>query len=193
MKHQAREGRWQMAIGVALALAAGCCAAETAATNSPAASIEVSGTGTDISSGAIVHSRVQTPKGTVQISTEIVELRGDLVGKVLYQVTSTVDPTKEKLVNTGDQVFSGTVAGSDPVMIRDTKFHFEAHLKTGEDFGDVYLSQPMAGPEVRCTLHVVGTGKDAGGNPMFNYQGHCRFGRESAEPKHPRRGAGSTS
>ena len=91
-------------------------------------SIEVSGTGTDFMNGAIVHSKKETPEGIIRKSTVIIDLKGDLTGKVLYHVTSTVDSAKGTLVNMGDQVFSGSVAGSDPVMIRDSKFRFEANL-----------------------------------------------------------------
>jgi hypothetical protein len=62
-------------------------------------------------------------------------------------VTSTFDFANDSLVNTGDQVFSGTVAGSDPV----------------------------AGPSVKCMLQVIGTGKDADANPTFDFTGHCDF------------------
>lgn len=145
-------------------------------------SIEVSGTGTDFMNGAIVHSKEETPEGMIRKSTVIIDLKGDLTGKVLYHVTSTVDSSKGTLVNMGDQVFSGSVAGSDPVMIRDSKFRFEANLKTGEVSGDVFLLDHLAGPEVACTLHVVGTGKDADGNPTFRYTGNCTFG-SSQSPK----------
>src|SRR5450631_2178038 len=84
-------------------------------------SVQVAGSGTDLLSGEIVHSKRQTPNGMVKRSTGIVELKGDLIGRVLYHVTSTYDTTNDTLVNTGDQVFSGTVANSDPVMIHDAK------------------------------------------------------------------------
>ena len=111
----------------------------------------------------------------IQMSTETVELKGDLTGRVLYHVTSTFDFTNNTLVNTGDQVFSGTIAGSEPVMIHDGRFRFDVNLKTGADTGFVYLTGHIAGPKVRCTLQVVGTGKDADANPTFNYTGRCDF------------------
>jgi hypothetical protein len=178
-------GRYHAVIARGLALVLCCCIAASAL-GDPAKRrlVEVSGTGVDLLNGAIIHSKSETAHGTTQESTEIVELKGDLSGKVLYHVTSTIDNAKGTLVNTGDQVFSGTVAGSDPVMIRDTKFRFEANLKTGEDSGDVFLLDHLAGPEVACTLHVVGTGKDADGNPTFRYTGSCTFG---PTPTHPPR------
>jgi hypothetical protein len=94
---------------------------------------------------------------------------------VLYHVTSTVDVTKVILINSGDQVYSGTIAGFKPVMIHDSRFHFEVNLATGEDTGSVYLFDHIAGPEVRCTLSVVGAGKNADGSPTFNCTGECTF------------------
>ncbi len=138
-------------------------------------SVQVAGTGTDLLNGTIVHSKKQTPNGMIQQSTETVELKGDLIGRVLYNVTSTFDFANDTLVNTGDQVFSGTVAGSDPVMIHDGKFRFDVNLKTGADTGLVYLVDHIAGPKVQCTLQVEGTGKDADANPTFKYTGHCNF------------------
>jgi hypothetical protein len=139
-------------------------------------SVQAAGTGTDLLNGAIVHSRKQTPTGMIQQSTETVELKGDLAGRVLYHVTSTFDNANDTLVNTGDQVFSGTVAGSDPVMIHDGRFSFHVNLKTGADSGSVYLGNHLAGPKVQCTLQVVGAGKDADANPTFSYSGRCDFG-----------------
>ena len=138
--------------------------------------VQVSGTGTDMLNGAIVHSKKATETGMIQRGTEIVELDGDLKGKILYHVTTVVDNKKGTLVNTGDQVFSGTIAGSEPVMIHDSKFRFEVNLATGADSGSVYLFDHIAGPRVRCELKVTGTGKTADGNPTFSYTGTCKFG-----------------
>jgi len=138
-------------------------------------SVHVAGSGTDLLNSAIVHSKKQSPTGMIQKSTETVELKGDLAGRVLYHVTSTFDFTSNTLVNTGDQVFSGTIAGSEPVMIHDGRFRFDVNLKTGAEIGSVYLTERIAGPMVRCTLQVVGTGKDADANPTFNYTGRCDF------------------
>jgi hypothetical protein len=81
--------------------------------------VQVSGTGTDLLNGAIVHSKKPISTSIIQKSTEIVELAGDLNGKILYHVTTVIDNQLGLLVNTGDQVFSGTIAGSEPVMIQD--------------------------------------------------------------------------
>jgi hypothetical protein len=111
--------------------------------------VQVSGTGTDLLGGAIVHSKKPTATGVIQRGTEIVELSGDLSGKILYHVTTVIDNQKGTLVNTGDQVFSGTIAGSEPVMIHDSKFRFEANLATGAETGSVYLFDHIAGPQAR--------------------------------------------
>ena len=137
--------------------------------------VQVKGTGTDLLNEAIVHVKKTTPTGEIQKSTEIVELRGDLNGKVLYHVTTLIDNKKGTLVNTGDQVFSGTILGSEPVMIHDSKFRFEVDLATGADHGSVYLFDRIAGPKVRCTLKITGTGKNAEANPTFSYAGTCSF------------------
>lgn len=138
--------------------------------------IQVRGTGTDLLNGAVVHSKKSAPSGEVQKSTEIIELDGDLRGKVLYHVTTVIDTKKNTLVNTGDQVFSGTIAGSEPVMLHDSRFRFVVNLATGADSGSVFLVDHIAGPRVRCELHVTGTGKNAEGNPTFSYVGTCQFG-----------------
>lgn len=137
--------------------------------------VAVSGTGVDRADTAVVHSKVPTPTGLVQRSTEIVELNGDLKGKVLYHVTSTIDLVNGTLVNTGEQVFSGTILDSDPVLVHDDRFRFEVKFATGEEAGQVFLYNHIAGPKVRCRLDVVGTGPDAAGNPTFTYTGECRF------------------
>jgi hypothetical protein len=140
-----------------------------------AQTVHVAGSGVDFLTTALVHSKVPTPTGMIQRSTEIVELKGDLNGRVLYHVTSTFDFVNGTLVNTGDQVFSGTIAGSDPVLIHDDRFRFQVNLATGEESGKVYLFGHIAGPKVRCTLDVVGTGMNAEGNPTFTYTGECTF------------------
>ncbi|MEO6527921.1 MAG: hypothetical protein ABIP93_14980 [Gemmatimonadaceae bacterium] len=140
-----------------------------------ATTIAVAGSGVDQLTTAIVHSKLPTLTGTIQQSTEIVELTGDLKGRVLYHVTTVIDTVRGTLVNTGDQVFSGTVAGSAPVMVHDDRFRFEVNLATGTEVGRVYLLDRIAGPTVRCTLDVVGTGRNAQGNPTFTYGGECVF------------------
>jgi len=138
--------------------------------------IAVSGSGVDHLTSALVHSKRATATGTMQQSTEIVDLTGDLVGRVLYHVTTVLDSVHGTLVNTGDQVYSGTIAGSAPVMIHDNKFRFDVDLATGRERGRVYLLNHIAGPEVGCTLDVVGTGMSPEGNPTFTYTGRCTFG-----------------
>jgi hypothetical protein len=108
-------------------------------------------------------------------STEIVELNGDLKGYVLYHVTSVFDFAAGTLVNSGDQVYSGTIGASAPVMIHDDQFRFRVNLLTGEESGQVYFFNHIAGPKVRCQLDVVGTGLTADGNPTFDYSGTCTF------------------
>lgn len=137
--------------------------------------VAVAGSGEDHLATAIVHSQEPTPTGKIQKSTEIVVLNGDLKGFVLYHVTSVFDFAAGTLVNTGDQVFSGTVAGSAPVMVHDDQFRFRVNLATGEESGKVYLFDHIAGPKVRCQLDVVGTGLTAEGNPTFDYRGTCTF------------------
>lgn len=138
--------------------------------------VPVSGSGIDLTNSVIVHSKTPTATGSVEQSTETVELSGDLHGRVLAQVTSIVDAARGTLVNTGQQVYSGTIAGSPPVMLHDSKFRFELNLATGAAHGSVYLVDHIAGPKVSCTLQVVDTGKNPDGNPTFNYTGECVFG-----------------
>lgn len=140
--------------------------------------VHITGDGTDELSRAIVHSKQQTPTGYTERSTTTVELNGDLRGLVLYQVTTIVDLKKNTLINTGDQVFSGTIAGSEPVMLHDSKFRFDEDLASGNSVGSVYLLEHIAGPRVRCILKVKGTGKDTQGNPTFTYTGECTFGSD---------------
>jgi len=137
--------------------------------------IAVSGSGVDDLINAIVHEQVPTPNGMIQQSTETVELFGDLRGRVLYHVTSVFDFVNGTLANTGNQVFSGTIAGSRPVMIHDDQFRFEVNLNTGSERGSVFLFDHIAGPKARCELLIVGTGLNGAGNPTFDYSGECTF------------------
>ncbi|HEY2809408.1 MAG TPA: hypothetical protein VGI91_11510 [Steroidobacteraceae bacterium] len=137
--------------------------------------VKVRGSGIDLVNTAIVHSKTPTPSGSITQSTETVELAGDLHGRVLYQITTVVDSAHGTLVNTGHQVFSGTVAGSQPVMLHDSKFRFEVNLVTGAGRGSVYLADHIAGPQVNCTLQVADTGKNPEGNQTFKYTGECVF------------------
>jgi len=137
--------------------------------------VAVSGSGVDRLTTAIVHSEEPTATGKVVRSTEIVELTGDLKGLVLYHVTSVFDFAAGTLVNSGDQVYSGTIAGSAPAMIHDDRFRFRVNLATGDESGDVFLFDHIAGPKVRCELTVLGTGLTPEGNPTFEYHGKCTF------------------
>ena len=137
--------------------------------------VKVSGTGTHFFSTAIVHSQRPTETGFIQRSTDTVELEGDLKGRVLYHPVSTFDTQAQTLENRGHQVFSGTVLGSNPVLLYDNRFRFEVNLATGETVGKVYLADQLAGPSVRCWLEIVGTGQDAQGDSTLAYTGYCRL------------------
>jgi len=137
----------------------------------------VSGKAVHYFTTAIIHSRTPTPTGTIQRSTDIVELTGDLKGRVLYHPTTVIDTVKGTLVNTGHEVFSGTVLGSEPVLLHDDRFRFEVDLKPGgKEAGEVHLSNALAGPNVSCDLVVVGAGaKTPEGNGIVDYRGTCTF------------------
>jgi len=162
-------------LSAADARAVGTPAAPADARGDRSTTVKVAGTGVDDLKNAIVHTQKSTPAGRIQQSTEVVELYGDLRGRVLYHVTSVFDFVNGTLVNTGDQVYSGTIAGSAPVMLHDDQFRFEVNLVTGEEAGQVFLFDQIAGPKVRCKLDVVGTGVNADGNPTFTYSGECTF------------------
>lgn len=137
----------------------------------------VSGTAVHYFSSVIVHSQEPTPTGMIQRSTDTVELSGDLKGRVLYHPVTVFDFAEGTMVNTGHQVFSGTVLGSAPVLLFDDEFRFDLDLATGAHSGEVHLSDNLAGPKIRCDLNVVGTGLDANGNGLVSYTGECRFKR----------------
>jgi hypothetical protein len=144
--------------------------------------VAVSGSGVDIASEAIIHSEEPTPTGMIRTLTEIVELTGDVHGKVLYQARQEFDFVANTLVVTGENVFSGTIAGSDPVILRSDESRFEVDLATGEETGKVHLTRsndaPDKGSWYECDLVVVGTGLSPEGNPTFDYSGTCtRKGR----------------
>lgn len=135
----------------------------------------VQGSGVHYFTSAIVHSEELTAGGKVQRSTETVDLTGDLEGRILYQPTSVFDFSKGTLVNTGRQVFSGTVLGSAPVVLYDDEFRFDVALATGAMTGAVYLTGHIAGPKIRCELIVAGAGSTPEGNARFDYKGMCRM------------------
>jgi hypothetical protein len=143
----------------------------------PPVSRSVSGTAVHYFTTAIIHSQTPTATGMIQRSTDIIELTGDLHGRVLYHPTSVFDFVKGTLVNTGHQVFSGTVLGSAPVLLHDDEFRFEVDLNTGGlESGEVHLSDRIAGPKIRCDLVAVGAGaKTPEGNSIVDYRGACTF------------------
>ena len=144
--------------------------------------VSVSGSGMDIASEAITHSEETTATGMIRTLTEIVELEGDLHGKVLYQARQEFDFVANTLVITGENVFSGTIAGSEPLLLRSDESRFEVDLATGEETGTVHFTRSNDAPDksswYECDLVVVGTGQTPEGNPTFDYSGTCaRRGR----------------
>jgi hypothetical protein len=113
----------------------------------------------------------------IQRSTDITELTGDLSGYILYHPTSVFDYGAGTLVNTGTQLFSGSIAGSAPVLLHDDTFRFESDLATGATTGEVFLGRsndaPTRGGWYECTLDVVGTGLTPEGDGMVDYSGEC--------------------
>lgn len=136
--------------------------------------VPVTGTAVHYFTGAIVHSERPTAVGKTQRSTESIDLSGDLVGRVLYQPRSRFDFSAGTLVNTGRQVFSGTVLGSKPVLLYDDDFRFEVDLNSGETVGTVLLVDRIAGPRVKCELDIVGTGVTPEGDGIAAYTGRCK-------------------
>ena len=139
----------------------------------------VSGTAVHHLTTSIIHSETPTATGKVLRSTDIVDLGGDLKGRVLYHPTTVIDTVRGTLVNTGSQVFSGTVLGSEPALLYDDRFRFEVDLRSGGiESGEVHLSKTLAGPTVRCDLIVVGQGaKTPEGDGIIDYRGTCTFKR----------------
>jgi hypothetical protein len=142
------------------------------------ATMPVEGSVVHFLSTAVIHSQEPTETGMIQRSTEVVELTGDLEGYLLYHPTSTFDFVNQTLVNTGTQVFSGTVAGSDPIILHDDRFRFEVDLSTGETIGTVHLSRSNDAPDrggwYECDLEVIGTGMNPDGDATADYSGVCR-------------------
>jgi hypothetical protein len=143
--------------------------------------IRVSGSGVDMARDAILHSEHTTPAGVIRRLTEVVRLDGDLRGYVLYQPTQVLHAAENRLVITGANVFSGTVAGSEPITMRSDLSRFDVDLATGEETGRVHLTgedDAVPGPWYECDLAVVGSGQTRDGNPTFDYHGVCtRHGR----------------
>ena len=169
--------KWLLpAFGILLAIGAAWSA--SAVSTAPGVEpLPVSGTGVHYFSTAIVHAQSPTERGMLQWSSDIVTLEGDLTGHLLYHPTSTFDFDEGTLVNTGIQFFSGTVLGSEPVILHDDRFRFEVDLETGETTGAVYLGRsrdaPPEAPWFACDLVIVGTGLTADGDASFAYEGSC--------------------
>jgi hypothetical protein len=151
-----------------------CSAVGGPANGAPFETIPLCGHGVDLASEAIVHAEQSTATGSVKRLTEIVRLEGDLTGYVLYQPTQVFDFVDNTLVVTGTNVFSGTIVGSDPVVLQSVASRFDVDLATGEETGTVRLTGSDAtGARYRCDLVVVGTGQTADGDPTFDYRGVC--------------------
>jgi hypothetical protein len=137
----------------------------------------VSGSAVHYLSTAVIHSQEQTENGMIQRSTDTIALSGDLNGFILYHPTSVFDFEAGTLVNTGTQMFSGTVAGSAPVILHDDSYRFEVDLATGTVNGAVYLGRskdaPHPGSWYECTLEIVGTGVSPEGDTLSDYSGEC--------------------
>jgi hypothetical protein len=123
----------------------------------------------------IVHQVTPTETGIEQRSTETIDLFGDLEGRVLYQPETVIDNEAGTLVNTGNQVFSGTVLGVGPVLLHDDLFRFDVNLVTGATVGKAYLVDRIDGPRVVCFIDITGTGFDENGNGLAEYAGRCRM------------------
>jgi hypothetical protein len=153
--------------------------AESASLVAPASSppFPVSGSGVFFAGTEIVHSVEPTANGMIQRSTSAGQLTGDLNGSVLFNPTAVFDFDNGTLVNTGTQFFSGTVAGSEPVILYDDHFRFDIDLDTGETVGTVHFSRsndaPHKGRWFECDLTVVGTGITAEGHVTSDYTGEC--------------------
>ena len=145
--------------------------------------VTVRGTGVHYFTTAAVHGQAPTETGMVQRSTDIVRLEGDMDGYVLYHPTSVFDFAAGTLVNTGTQIFSGTVLDSAPVILHDDRYRFQVDLSTGVTEGQVYLGRsqdaPHRGSWYECNLVISGDGTSTPqGDNVVSYEGTCqKFGR----------------
>ena len=158
-----------------LILATAACAGATEPNDRGTRWVAVSGTGVHYFSSAMIHSQSYTRTGLIQYSTDTVELDGDIKGRVLYHPKSVFDFDAGTLVNTGNQVFSGTVLGSKPVLLHDDSFRFDVNLFTGETRGVIFLEERLAGSRIRCRLEAFGTAGAPGEDVTINYTGFCRM------------------
>ena len=141
---------------------------------------EVSGTGIHYfddmpGRNVITHESRPTSQGEFRRTTETIDLFGDLEGRVLYQPETVINFAECSLVNTGNQVFSGTVLGEGPVLLHDDLFRFDVNICTGETVGKAFLVDRIDGPFVDCVIDIVGTGFTEEGNGLAEYTGRCRI------------------
>jgi hypothetical protein len=167
-------------IVIGSALVAGCLLLLAAFTEAPAPTVrtvQVQGTATHFFSTAVRHSSQPTATGEIVRTTDIIRLEGDIDGYALYHPTTVIDGAAGTLVNTGTQIFSGTVAGSGPVLLHDDRFRFEVNLQTGETVGEIYLGKSADAPAgegwFECRLTAVGTGMTPEGDGLAEYTGSC--------------------
>lgn len=147
--------------------------------------VSVSGTATHYFSTAITHSETPVQGGMVNRSTDIIRLSGGIEGFVLYHPTSQIDFATQTLVNTGAQVFSGSIGGAEPVLLYDDTFRFEVDLTNGATTGRIHLRRSESSPHPEfwweCDLDAVGTGMTPEGDGLADYSGSCtQFGTPAA-------------
>lgn len=161
-------------------LVAPACFADKHAANGKGLWQEVSGTAIHYfdevpGRAAITHAATPTDVGINLRTTETIDLSGDLNGRILYQPQTVIDNVEGTLVNTGNQVFSGTVLGVGPVLLHDDLFRFDVNLLTGETIGKAFLVDRIDGPNIDCVVDIVGTGFTEEGNGLAAYSGRCRI------------------
>ena len=127
----------------------------------------------------ITHKVTPTETGVILRNTESVDIFGDLHGRALYHPETVIDEAAGTLVNTGKQVFSGTVLGEGPVLLLDEFFRVEVNLVTGETSGMMLLIDPLDASRVQCVIRIFGTGMTPEGNGMADYSGRCRLNGHS--------------
>lgn len=162
-----------LAAATTVACSVGPAGAESKTAHRRAIEIPVSGTGVHRFSEVVEHSRTETDTGLLIRSTEIIDLEGDLHGQILYHPVTEIDFANQTLVNTGHQVFSGTIAGEGPVLLYDDEFRFDVDLAMGRVRGEVFLERTLAGRRMRCELEVTGPVAPPGQDSQFSYQGTC--------------------
>lgn len=149
-------------------------------------SFEVSGEGVHYFTTAAIHSREASASGMTQRSSDVIRLTGDLDGWILYHPTTVFDYAAGTMVNTGTQLFSGTVLGSEPVILHDDTFRFDVDLETGATSGEVHLGRshdaPHPGLWYECDLDVAGAGLTASGDGAVSYAGTCTAFGQSSRP-----------